>query len=112
VNLGWYVQAAETEAEAKELTRSSEHWFVKTFLRGKTEPFPSRQQTEAARYAPHEQMAIAMRQSFALVGSPDQVLSGLADLQKKYAIDEFTLVTIPFEHEARVASYELLARAA
>ena len=95
----------------KRLTRSSEHWFVKTFLRGRTEPFPSPTQTAQARYAPHEQMAIAMRQSFALVGTADQVLSGLEGLQKKYAIDEFTLVTIPYEHEARVASYELLANA-
>jgi len=111
VNLGWYVQAAETETEANELTRSSEHWFVKTFLRGQTEPFPSTAQTDQAQYAPHEQMALGLRRSYALVGTADQVLSGLEDLQKKYAIDEFTLVTIPYEHQARVASYELLAAA-
>ena len=110
MNLGWYVQAAETEAEANQLTRSSEHWFIKTFLRGQTEPFPSPDQSEAAQYAPHEQMALQMRRSFALVGTADQVLSGLEKMQKQYAIDEFTLVTIPFEHEARVASYELIAR--
>jgi luciferase family oxidoreductase group 1 len=112
VNLGWYVQAAETEKEAKALTRSSEHWFVKTFLRGATEPFPSPQTTDAASYGPHEQMAIAMRQQFALVGTAEQVLGGLETLQKQYAIDEFTLVTIPYAHEARVRSYELLAKAA
>ena len=111
VNLGWYVQAAESEQEAKALTRSSEHWFVKTFLRGRTEPFPSAEQTERAQYAPHEQMAIAMRRQFALVGTAEQVLDGLMKLKKQYAIDEFTLVTIPFEHQARVASYELLAAA-
>lgn len=110
VNLGWYVQAAETEAEANELTRCSEHWFIKTFLRGQTEPFPTPDQTEGAQYAPHEQMALAMRRSFALVGTADKVLSGLEDLQRQYAIDEFTLVTIPYEHQARIASYELLAR--
>ena len=111
VNLGWYVQAAETEQEAKALTRSSEHWFVKSFLRGRTEPFPSVHQTDHAQYAPHEQMAIAMRRQFALVGTAEQVLEGLEKLQQQYAIDEFTLVTIPFEHQARLASYELLANA-
>jgi luciferase family oxidoreductase group 1 len=111
VNLGWYVQAAESEAEANELTRCSEHWFIKTFLRGQTEPFPSPAQTAGAQYGPHEQMALQMRRSFALVGTADQVLSGLESMQKQYAIDEFTLVTIPFEHEARVNSYELLAQA-
>jgi len=111
VNLGWYVQAAETEKEAAELTRSSEHWFIKTFLRGATEPFPSPAQTDSAQYAPHEQMAIAMRRQFALVGTADQVVSGLDAMRRQYAIDEFTLVTIPFEHEARVASYEGIAAA-
>lgn len=112
VNVGWYVQAAATEKEAFALTRSSEHWFVKSFMRGTTEPFPGPDEIKGAVYAPFEEMAIQMRRKYALVGTADQVLSGLADMQKKYAIDEFTLVTIPFEHDARVASYAMLADAA
>ncbi len=110
VNLAWYVQAAETEAEAKALTRSSEHWFVESLIRGRNPTFP-----DPARivedYGPMEQMAVAMRRQFALVGTADQVLSGLEALVKQTRADELTLVTIPFEHEARVASYRLLAEA-
>ena len=111
VNLAWYVHAAETEAEAKALTRSSEHWFVETFVRGGNPTFPSPDRCDHASYNPIEQMAIAMRRQFALVGSAEQVLDGLQALARQYQVDELTLVTIPFEHEARVDSYRLLAEA-
>lgn len=112
VNLAWYVQAAETEAEAKALTRSSEHWFVETFLRGGNPRFPSPQTAAAATYGPMEQLAIAMRREHALVGTGEQVVDGLVALKERFAVDELTLITIPFEHEARVASYRLIAEAA
>jgi len=111
VNLAWYVQAAETEAEAQALTRSSEHWFVETLLRGKNPPFPDPASLGSATYSPMEQMAIAMRRQFALVGTADQVRSGIEQLVAQTHADEITLVTIPFEHEARVRSYELIAKA-
>jgi len=110
VNLAWYVQAADTEAEARALTRSSEHWFVETLLRGNNPPFPNPATIDAT-YGPMEQMAIAMRRQFALVGTADQVLTGLEALVKQTQADELTLVTIPYEHEARRASYRLLAQA-
>ncbi len=109
VNLAWYVQAADTQAEATALTRSSEHWFVETFLRGRTKPFPSAETTAAASYSPMEQMAIGMRRQFALVGTGEQVREGLKTMAEQLRVDEFTLVTIPFEHQARVRSYELIA---
>lgn len=111
VNLAWYVQAAETEAEAQALTRSSEHWFVESLLRGQNPVFPSPKTAAAGVYSAVEQMAIAMRRQFALVGTADQVLTGLEQLTTQYQVDEFTLVTIPFEHEARRESYRLLAQA-
>lgn len=111
VNLGWYVQAAETEAEAHALTRSSEHWFVESFVRGGNPTFPDPSRLNAS-YGPMEQLAIGMRRSFALVGTAEQVVEGLDKMARELAIDEFTLVTIPFEHEARVASYTQIARVA
>jgi len=110
VNLAWYVQAAATEAEARALTVSSEHWFVETLLRGRNPRFPDPAGI-VAEYSPMEQMAIAMRRQFALVGTAEQVLEGLEALVRQTAADELTLVTIPFEHEARLESYRLLAHA-
>jgi luciferase family oxidoreductase group 1 len=111
VNLAWYVQAADTEREAKELARSSEHWFIETMLRGGNPPFPGPDTTRSAQYSAMEEMALAMRRQFALIGTADQVRSGLQKLVETYRVDELTLVTIPFEHEARRASYELVAKA-
>ena len=112
VNLAWYVQAAETEAEAQRLARSSEHWFVETFLRGQNPCFRSPDEVDGASYSPVEQMAIQMRRQFALIGTGEQVMDKLMGLQQSYQLDELTLVTICFEPEARRASYRLIADAA
>lgn len=111
VMLAWYVQAAETEAEAHALTRSSEHWFVENLIRGRNAPFPDPATISGGDYGPMEQMAIAMRRQFAIVGTGEQVRDRLEALQTQTAADELMLVTIPFEHEARMRSYELIASA-
>ena len=46
-----------------------------------------------------------------MVGTAEQVLEGLENLVKQFQVDELTLVTIPFEHEARLASYRLIGNA-
>ena len=74
-------------------------------------PVRPRRPVETCGYSPMEQMAIQLRRQFALVGTADQVLSGLEQLVRDLAVDELTLVTIPFEPEARLASYRLLAEA-
>lgn len=111
VNLAWYVQAAPTEKEAWAQARSSEHWFVEALLRGNSQPFPDPDQL-SPRYTPMEQMAIAMRRQFALVGTGEQVMEGLHALQQRTQADELTLVTIPFDHADRLASYAAIAEAA
>lgn len=112
VILAWYVQAAETDAEAQALSRSSEHWFVENLIRGTNAPFRSPQALADTAYGPMEQLAIAMRRQYALVGTAGRVLEGLEALQRQTAADELMLVTIPYERDARLQSYELLAKAA
>lgn len=111
VILAWYVQAAETEAEARALTRSSEHWFVENLVLQRNAPFPDPATLRNTTYGPMEQMAIAMRRQFALVGTGEQVMDGLRALQQQTQAEEMMLVTIPFESDARRRSYELIAAA-
>jgi luciferase family oxidoreductase group 1 len=111
VNLAWYVQAAETEEEASAMARSSEHWFIETFMRGRNLPFPSDETVAAATYSPTEQMAIAMRRQYAIIGTAEQVVDRLNTLQRQTHADELTLVTIPSDPKARLASYALIAAA-
>ena len=112
MNLAWYVQAAESEAEARRLTRSSEHWFVETLIRGKNPRFQAPEAVEVERYSPMEQMAIQMRRSFAILGTGDEVYAQLMALQEKFHVNEITLVTICYDAEARRRSYRLIAEAA
>ncbi len=111
VILAWYAQPADTQAEAEALARTSEHWFVETFLRGGNPTFPDPARLGAASYTPMEQMAIAMRRQFALVGTAERVLSGVEELVRQTAADEVMLVSIPFDPQARRHGYRLLAEA-
>jgi luciferase family oxidoreductase group 1 len=111
VMLAWYVQAADTEAEAQALTRSSEAWFVANLLEGRNIPFPA-PSSVPARFGPAAEMAIAFRRAHALVGTGAQVVAGLDALARQTAADELCLVTIPWGHTARERSYQLIAEAA
>lgn len=44
-----------------------------------------------------------------LVGTPQHIKEKLAELQEVYQADEWMIVTIPLNYEARLCSYELLA---
>jgi luciferase family oxidoreductase group 1 len=46
-----------------------------------------------------------------VVGGPKTVRAGLEDVAVEYGADELMLVTITFDHAARLRSYELVARA-
>lgn len=113
VNVAWYVQAADTEVEARELTRSSEHWFVRCLVRGRCAPFPRAEGlVDDPTWSPMERMLVEARRQLSFVGTGDQVFAGLQQLQQQTAADELTLVTIPWSHQARRRSYELIAEAA
>ncbi len=47
----------------------------------------------------------------AIVGAPQVVREGLERTAEEYAADELIVVTITFDHQARLRSYELLAEA-
>jgi luciferase family oxidoreductase group 1 len=109
--LAWYAQAAATDAEARDQAGSSEQWFVETFLR-RGNPLIRPSDPERARgWSPMEQMMVAMRREFAVVGAYDRVAAGLAELASRYAVDEVMVVTLAHDAEARRASYRGIAEA-
>ena len=109
--LAWFALVAQTSAQAQRLARSSELWFVETFMRGHNKPFPNQAQADAASYGPQEEMMLAMKRQACSVGTADEVLAQLKDMARALVIDEFMLVTLCADHDARMRSYELLARA-
>jgi luciferase family oxidoreductase group 1 len=110
-NLTWFVLAAETEVEAKALARSAEVWFVRTFVRGGVSAFPSDAEARAERLSPQEEMMVALRREFTLIGTGTQVVEGLHRLKSRLQCDELSLVTLTAEPAARLRSYELIAAA-
>ncbi len=109
VNHAVYVICAESDEEALQLSKSSEAWFVKSFLRGEDIPFPQIEEAEKVTFTPQEQIALAIRRKGTIIGSVNKVKSDLESLAKKLAVDECTIVTITASFEDRLKSYKLLA---
>ncbi len=101
------VICADTEAEAETLADGVRVWRQ----RGLAGPIPSPE--EVARSV-HNPLAIdpGGRPRPMIVGTPDRVLTELEELGAQHATDELFVVTITWDHGARVRSYELVAEAA
>ena len=111
VMLAWFALCAETREAAESLAASSEAWFIETFLRGQNHPFPAQARAEAATYSQQEEMLLDMRRQSCSVGTADEVLGQLSQMSQQLMIDEFMLVSLCADHDARVRNYELLAQA-
>jgi luciferase family oxidoreductase group 1 len=109
VNHAVYVICGESDDEALQLSKSSELWFIKTFLRGEDVPFPEPEEEKNVTFTPQEKFALAIRRKGTIIGSAKKVKSELEFLAKKLAVDEFTIVTITASFENRLKSYKLLA---
>lgn len=105
------VFAAETEAEARAMARSSERWFVEAFLRGRNVRFPVVDGDHLADASSMERMVVDMRRATVLIGAATDVAERLQALSRRYATNEFAVVTISDDHAMRSASYTALAEA-
>ncbi|NNE73177.1 MAG: LLM class flavin-dependent oxidoreductase [Acidimicrobiales bacterium] len=92
---------AETEADAHRLATSVQAWRS----RGLQGPIPPPQELPA----PGPLGAVRTGRKAMIVGNPTQAAEQLRDLAEAYGADEAMAVTITWDHEARVRSYELLA---
>jgi luciferase family oxidoreductase group 1 len=103
-----WVLCAETDTEAERLAASSRMAFAH-FLSGnliKVPPVDVAVRFLDAHADLHETIA---RRRRAILGAPDKVKTAIEALAAEYGVDEVMLVTITFDHQARVRSYELLA---
>jgi luciferase family oxidoreductase group 1 len=98
--------AADTEEEALALTSSGRMMF-KLLRRGRPILIPP--VDLAQRFLQSEGDTEPPRRM--VCGTPEQVRGRLLERVQRYHADELMLVTITYEHSARVRSYELLAEA-
>jgi luciferase family oxidoreductase group 1 len=114
-----WVVCAETEAEAERIAASG-RMTLSLLLRGELIAVPpveqalafleaERTRDAASPYAGLPQAHTPGRRR--IVGTPETVVRGVREVAEQYQADEVMLVTITYEHAARVRSYELLAEA-
>ena len=102
--------AADTEAEARRLATTREHWRV-GFEQGIRNPLVSPDEASAYPYSEAERATIAAMRSKAFVGTGEQVAERLDALARRLDLDEPVIVTWTHDPAPRHRSYELLAKA-
>lgn len=109
-NLGVFVICAETTARAEQLARCRDVWRVR-FEKGNAGPCPSIEEAAAYEFSAAEDARLESRRKHTIADTPDRVKTKLLDLAAAHQVDEMVVVTICYEFEDRVRSYQLLAEA-
>jgi luciferase family oxidoreductase group 1 len=102
--------AADTEAEARRLLMTREHWRI-GFEQGLRTPLVSPEAATAHLYTPAQHATIEALRRKAMVGTAQQVAARLDELAQRLELDEIVIVTWTFDSAPRHRSYELLAQA-
>lgn len=103
--------AADTEAEARRLLMTREHWRV-GFEKGLRTPLMSPQDAEVAYsgYTDTERATIESLRKQAIVGTASQVAARLRELAERFSLDEIVVNTWTHDPAARHRSYALLGK--
>ena len=110
VSMGVAALAAGTEEEARALATSRNLWVVR-LLTGNPIPFPSPEEAKDYPFTDQELALLRTVQRRSIVGTPEQVRTGLLQLAETHDAEELVVVTITYDYASRLKSYELLAKA-
>jgi luciferase family oxidoreductase group 1 len=108
VMVGVQVVCADSDAEARRLAAPSALSFLR-LRQGRPGLLPTPAETEAYPYSDLEREFIRQRQADQVIGGPETVRRGLADLAERTGADELMLTTVVYDHADRRRSYELVA---
>ncbi|MEQ8349383.1 MAG: LLM class flavin-dependent oxidoreductase [Sneathiellaceae bacterium] len=108
--VGVNIVAADSESEARRLWTTQQMSFTGIF-RGARRPSPPPIDDIESYWSPMEKMQVMEMLARSIVGSPDMVAAGIADLVAETGADELIVVSDIYDHPARLHSYELIARA-
>ena len=100
--------AADSEAEARRLLHTREHWRV-GFEQGVRNALLPPDVASAQTYNAAEQAVIDKIRGKAIVGTAEQVGARLREIAQRLALDELVIVTWTYDPAPRHRSYELLA---
>ncbi|HEY6314814.1 MAG TPA: LLM class flavin-dependent oxidoreductase [Streptosporangiaceae bacterium] len=102
------VVCADTDERARWLAGPGALSFLR-LRAGRPGPLPSPEEAAAYPYNELERAFVQDRQATQLIGSPETVRRGLAELLKATAADELMITTMVFDPADRLRSFELLA---
>ena len=109
-SIGVFVICADTEAEALRLAKSRDLWLLRLY-RGETSPVPTVAEAENYPYTERERAIVEYNRNRTIAGAPEQIRQRLDEIGALYRVDEYVVVTICDQFEARLRSYELIAQA-
>lgn len=109
LSMGVSALAAETEEEARRLAASRNLWVVRLYT-GRPIQFPPPEEALAYSYSEQEQALLATIEARSITGTPDVVKQKLESLAARHGAEELVIVTITYDFQARLHSYELLAK--
>jgi len=101
---------ADTEAEARRLLMTREHWRA-GFEQGLRRPLVSPEEAAVFPYTLPERTVVEALRRKALAGTAEQIAPRLTELAQRLDLDELVIVTWTHDAAARHRSYELLAQA-
>lgn len=107
-SIGVFVICAETEEEAQRIASSRDLWRLR-FEKGELGRYPPPEDALNYPYTPEDRFLIERRQVPSVIGNPEQVREGLLSFAKEYDVDEIVVLTICYDFEARLRSYELVS---
>lgn len=102
------VVCADTEAEAEKMALSTMLWKINQEKQVSDNKVPSIAEAEAYEFSEKDEEKITRMKEKMIIGNPDQVKEKLVRLQNEYKADEWMVITIAHEPEAKFRSYELL----
>jgi len=102
------VVCAETDERARWLAGSGALSFLR-LRSGRPGPLPSPEEAAAYPYTDLERAFVEDRQASQIVGSPETVQRGIAELLEATAADELMITTMVFDPADRLNSFERVA---
>src|SRR3954454_7304380 len=101
VSIGVFAICADTEDEARRLSRSRELSIARRYT-GEPGPFPTVAEAEAHLWTPYELAIVEQSRNRSIVGAPEQVRERLLALAADYEVDEVVIVTITEDEASRL----------
>ncbi len=110
VMVGVNVIAADTDEEARVLFTSLQQAFL-NMVRGTPGHLPPPVESMAGKWSSQEQQFVEQMLRYSVFGSPATVRAGLEQIAAGTGADELIATAMIYDHQARLRSFELAARA-